>query len=83
MFAGQIQWQLDWYVEIRLIIWQVNQVVRVSVVQLKRIISETHLGLEIVRSFQGAQIESEVSQVVVNQFHLYGDNVVYSVPKIT
>lgn len=83
MFAGQIQWQLDWYVEIRLIIWQVNQVVRVSVDQLKRIISETHLGLEIVRSFQGAQIESEVSQVVVNQFHLYGDNVVYSVPKIT
>lgn len=85
MFAGQIRWQLDWHVEIRLIIWRVKAEarVRVSVDQLKRVISETHLGLEIVRSFQGAQIEFEVSQVVVNQFHLYVDSVVYSVPKIT
>lgn len=81
MFADQIRWQLNSYVEILLIIWQQKGVI--CVLQLKRIFFETHFGLEILRSFQGAQTEREASQVVTNQFHIYVDSVVYSVPKIT
>lgn len=81
MFADQIRWQLNSYVEILLIIWQQKGVI--CVLQLKRIFFETHFGLEILRSFQGAQTERKASQVVTNQFHIYVDSVVYSVPKIT